>query len=478
MNADETNPKSFSRATRVPLEAVVRLHFEGEISYQNGFSANLSATGMFVKHPEPHPVGSRLVFECLVGQQRQPVQGIGLVVWARPRYEGPGLPAGMGIEFLEVDPRSREHLAQALFEYLEESIGGQTVTAESAAEELPAAEETPFFPAAEPFRLALEGGGPGEDEDLREEDLTASALPALEGKGWDSGPAEASPWGSYPEPSPASTAEASSDAFEASWGSAAPAPALAAPAPEEPWRAPKVTPWTPEPASWTAEPAAEGSDFEELYEFEPPARSRRGWLWGGLAALLALGLGGAAWLWWPAGSQVASQEPAAAAVAPTAEAGSPATAAEPAAPPMAQAAPAVAQATPPPMLTPPVTPEPAPAVPAARFGGVRDLRWERAGGGTEVAVLLDGSIAQGDWTFASMPGENPRLLLKLRGVSRPFRPNRVEVGTPEVRAVRFGLHAGARGEEQHLVLDLGSCDPRRATVRAEGDRLLVLCPGG
>ncbi|HNU83251.1 MAG TPA: hypothetical protein PKO05_07445, partial [Thermoanaerobaculia bacterium] len=67
---------------------------------------------------------------------------------------------------------------------------------------------------------------------------------------------------------------------------------------------------------------------------------------------------------------------------------------------------------------------------------------------------------------------------KLRGVTRPFRPQRVEVGTLEVRAVRFGLHAGAQGNEQHLVLDLGSCDPRHATVEAAGDRLLVHCPAG
>lgn len=476
MSADETNQQSFSRATRVPLEAVVRLHFEGEVSYQNGFSANLSATGMFVKHPEPHPVGSRLVFECLVGQQRQPVQGIGVVVWARPRYEGPGLPAGMGIEFLEVDARSREHLAQALFEYLEESLGGQTVTAGSGAEEPLAGEEAPEASPAEPFRLALAGSGPEEDEDLREEAPATSALPVLEEKGWDSAPAEASPWDSYPAPSPAPPTEVPSDSFGASWASATPAPSLAVPAPEEPWRAPEVTPWTPEPALWRAEPAADESGLEDLSELEPPARSRRSWLWGGLAALLALGLGAAAWLWWPAGTEVASRPPAAA--APAVETTLPVSATAPPASSETPDAPAVAAVPATPAAAPPATPEPAPAAPAARFGAVRDLRWETTGGGTEVAVLLDGSIAQGDWTFASMPGENPRLLLKLRGVSRPYRPNRVEVGTPEVRAVRFGLHAGARGQEQHLVLDLGSCDPRRATVRAEVDRLLVLCPGG
>ncbi len=474
MSTEETTQKSFSRATRVPLEAVVRLHFEGEVSYQNGFSANLSATGMFVKHPEPHPVGSRLVFECLVGQQRQPVQGIGQVVWARPRYEGPGLPAGMGIEFLEVDPRSREHLAQALFEYLEESLGGQSAVAGDETEAGAAA------PPAEPFRLAVDGPGAAEDEgELREEVPAASAFTGLEAEDWDSSPAEEPAWSPAPEPAPLAAAEPASDSFTSSWESAAPLPAPAAAA--EAWRLPEATPWTPDRPAWNDDPAAAGGDlagYDEIEELAPASRSGRGWIWGGLAALLLLGLAGAAWLWWPAGSRFAPQEVAAAA-APAGESGSPpAAATAPAASPADPAAAPVGAATAIPTAAPPGTPEPAPAVPAARFGGVRELRWETAGGGTEVAVLLDGSIAQGDWSFAAMPGENPRLLLKLRGITRPYRPNRVEVGTAEVLAVRFGLHAGARGNEQHLVLDLGRCDPRRATVRAEADRLLVLCPGG
>ena len=115
----------FSRATRVPLETVVRLHFEGQVAYQNGFAANVSATGMFVKHPEPHAEGTKLVFEFTVGRGRKPVQGSGDVVWVRPKYLGPGQPAGMGIAFDHLDVQSRENLAEALFEFLEESLGAE-----------------------------------------------------------------------------------------------------------------------------------------------------------------------------------------------------------------------------------------------------------------------------------------------------------------------------------------------------------------
>ena len=37
-------PSDFARSTRMPLDAVVRLHFEGTVAFQNGFAANVSAT--------------------------------------------------------------------------------------------------------------------------------------------------------------------------------------------------------------------------------------------------------------------------------------------------------------------------------------------------------------------------------------------------------------------------------------------------
>lgn len=443
MSSEETTPKGFGRATRVPLESVVRLHFEGEVSYQNGFSANLSATGMFVKHPEPHPIGSRLVFECLIGQKRQPVQGSGQVVWVRPRYEGPGLPAGMGIEFLDLDNQSRDHLTEALFEYLEESLSGLVFAGETEEEIVPEATESP--------------GGGGE--------VLAAPSAAPEMEVWEapSTPPEAF----HPEagePAPAFLA-------------AEPFPPPPAPVSAESLATPAAPVWLPDAAVAPPfeEPAAAWSETEDDYGLTPATGHRRPWLWGALAAGVVIAAA-AGWFWWPrpAGTPAApaaavAEDAAQPAPAPVAERAVAEPVAEPA---TADSAAAVAAAA-------PSSPAPPPAAaPTVRFGGVSDLRWEASAAGTELAVLLDGGIATGEWMFAAMPGENPRLLIKLRGVTRPFRPQRVEVDTPEVRAVRFGLHAGAQGNEQHLVLDLGSCDPRHATVEAAGDRLLVHCPAG
>ncbi|KAB2955517.1 MAG: hypothetical protein F9K16_15250, partial [Thermoanaerobaculia bacterium] len=123
MTIDSGASADFQRSTRMPLDAVVRLHFEGTVAYQNGFAANVSATGMFVKHPEPPPIGTRLVFEFAIGSQRKPAQGAGEVVWVREKYEGPGRPAGAGIRFAELDDLSRQNLTEALFEFLEASLG-------------------------------------------------------------------------------------------------------------------------------------------------------------------------------------------------------------------------------------------------------------------------------------------------------------------------------------------------------------------
>ncbi len=122
MESEDNVSGEFQRSTRMPLDAVVRLHFQGTVAYQNGFAANVSATGMFAKHPAPPPLGTQLVFEFNLGAERKPVQGAGEVVWVRDKYLGPGQPAGVGIRFLQLDSQSRDHIAEALFEYLEQSL--------------------------------------------------------------------------------------------------------------------------------------------------------------------------------------------------------------------------------------------------------------------------------------------------------------------------------------------------------------------
>lgn len=448
MSQEPDGTAAFNRATRVPLEAVVRLHFEGEVSYQNGFSANVSATGMFVKHPEPHPIGSRLVFEFLVGTRRRPVQGSGEVTWLRAKYEGPGKPAGMGISFGDLDEGSRDHLTQALFEFLEESVGGDLPALPDAAE--------PAAPAGEPFRLDADLHSLGTLEAPEASDSADSDLPALR-------------FATIEEPAPV----------------AEPTPTPVAPplldwhSTREMLRAPAIE----EPATLSA-PSELGDPSGEA---EPRSR-RRLWLFvTAFMAVAAVGVG--AWLWnelrspapaplppmhnatapRPAGALPPRAAPSGAGDAVPTKGAETATTAEPA---------TLATAVPNPTVAAPVIPveplrsEPTPAL-LPRFSLLRDIRVRGEGGATIVELLLDGSIAAGDFVVAPMPGDNPRLLVKLRRAGSPGSRGPTRGATSELRGVRIGIH----DNEVHVVIDLAASDPRRAEVTPSGDRLVIRLPG-
>ena len=50
-------------------------------------------------------------------------------------------------------------------------------------------------------------------------------------------------------------------------------------------------------------------------------------------------------------------------------------------------------------------------------------------------------------------------------MARPFPATRVAVGTGEVKQIRMGYHQKARGNEQHVVIDLA--DPAVQVTRIE-----------
>ena len=448
MSQEPDGTAAFNRATRVPLEAVVRLHFEGEVSYQNGFSANVSATGMFVKHPEPHPIGSRLVFEFLVGSRRRPVQGSGEVTWIRAKYEGPGKPAGMGISFGDLDEGSRDHLTQALFEFLEQSVGGDLPALPDAAE--------PAAPAGEPFRL---------DADLQ----SLGTLDAPEAGGSADNELPALRFATIEEPAPV----------------AEPTPAPLAP-PLLDWHSTREMLRAPA-AEDTATPHALSESGDPSGDAEPRS-SRRIWLFvTAFMAVAAVGVG--AWLWnelrapapapLPPMHNAAAPRPAGALPPRATPSGAGVADPTPGAETATPTAPAtLATAVPNPAVAAPVAPveplraEPTPAA-LPRFSVLREVRVRGEAGATTVELQLDGSISAGDFAVAPMPGDNPRLLVKLRRAGSPGSRGPTRGATAELRGVRIGVH----DSEVHVVLDLAGSDPRRAEVTPSGDRLVVRLPG-
>ncbi|MFN7943364.1 MAG: PilZ domain-containing protein [Thermoanaerobaculia bacterium] len=501
MEPGSENAPLFKRSTRVPLEAVVRLHFEGTVAYQNGFAANVSATGMFVKYPDPPPVGTKLVFEFTIGQLRRPVQGVGRVVWVREKYEGPGKPAGVGIEFMQLDAQSREHIAEALFEYLEESLGNEMLDLPSLTAEEAQADERTIRPER-PAEAATATPG-----------LASEPVPAFE---------------PLVPPPPALPLAAEPPALEP--------PPLG---PTEPLAFPMAPPRdADEPRSrWEGSTAIPDPKPAAASVLEPRAAmassSRRATVWPWLAAALILAAGGfAVWRFYlapeppppqppphravaapppkparpplpanpgPSGTLVQTvgatstppdaTRPAAGPAPPeeadttTSDSGG-ATPAEPAPNPPANppdnpvsapASPAPsagAVASPPAKAAPAPTPEPEiKALPRAT--GIDAIDWTEATGITIVTVSGDGPFADGTVHYYEIGGDSPRILVKVQSVGRAFGKGTLTVGTAAVRTIRNAAHPSPGGGEVHIVIDLATPAPRLVGVEIAGSRIVV-----
>lgn len=138
-----------------------------------------------------------------------------------------------------------------------------------------------------------------------------------------------------------------------------------------------------------------------------------------------------------------------------------ATVVEEPAPPVAAAVPAVA----PPR---PVSSAPSPVL--APFTRVSGVEIQSAGGGTRVAIIGDGTMANVAFTLSRMGGESPRAILQISGVSNPPDRSTFEAESAELLRVRTGLHPGGR---LHLVLDLARANVEVAEPRVEGNQLVL-----
>lgn len=477
---DAEGSGGFKRSTRMPLDAVVRLHFEGTVAYQNGFAANVSATGMFVKHPDPPPTGTRLVFEFVLGSQRRPVQGAGIVAWTRDRYEGPGRPAGIGIQFTQVDSASRHHIAEALFEYLEASLGEELI--QRAGEELGL--DAGEIAAAEKTMRGLEAPQEEGSEAARPPEAPASL--SL----FDERPSEPARPPAPPRFELAESEEASRPAAET-----------------DEQRIDRMVREALEEEASIAGAAAAGS-----------RRRSSAMLWiGAAAAVVLIAAGGwALWRYGFGGSSPAPRATATAAPTPTptprpplaADLGPVSTLAEtvgassaqesapepplPAAVPPREAAVAVeggaaGAASPAPERSETAGQPPAsevagrtqPATAAAEPAGapratrLDEIEWTEATGTTVVTLSGDGPFPAGSYGYFEMGGDKPRVLIKLRGLDQPYRRGAIAVGTSAVVGIRTGWHVRETGNEQHVVVDLVPGGARLDGFEAVGSRIVL-----
>jgi len=89
---------------------------------------------------------------------------------------------------------------------------------------------------------------------------------------------------------------------------------------------------------------------------------------------------------------------------------------------------------------------------------VRLITWEAGVDSTVITLWGNGSFLTKRVSYFEIPGGQPRMLIKLRGIDLPYRETVLALDTPEVTRLRTGFHPQSRVNELHLVLDLATSD--------------------
>jgi molecular chaperone DnaK len=95
---------------RTPVGLLLKLSYGTIDELVEKFASNVSRGGVFIRTREPKPVGTLLAFELRLQGGEPVMKGQGIVRWIRLEEPGAHPPAapGMGVQFLELDERSRE----------------------------------------------------------------------------------------------------------------------------------------------------------------------------------------------------------------------------------------------------------------------------------------------------------------------------------------------------------------------------------
>ena len=136
--------------------------------------------------------------------------------------------------------------------------------------------------------------------------------------------------------------------------------------------------------------------------------------------------------------------------------------------------PSLPEATAPPAALPEVVQrKPGPAAAAGpQLTALDRITYEKSLGGTEIVLWGDGAIRPETYVRSQM-GSPPRVLIRFLGIRRPFSPERIQVGTGEVKQVRVGYHASPAGHELHVVIDLAAAGVKVTRVDQDGQRLRI-----
>jgi len=106
-------PPPTTPPTGAPIR--VRLRYAAFETFIEKFSPNVTRGGLFLASRTPRPIGEVFAFEVQLAGGEVALSGEGKVTWVREfDPAAPTKPHGMGVQFLRLDPPSREVLNQML----------------------------------------------------------------------------------------------------------------------------------------------------------------------------------------------------------------------------------------------------------------------------------------------------------------------------------------------------------------------------
>lgn len=435
---------------------IIDLEFETLRQFREVMAPRLSYEGFFVATPDPLPKGTPARFRFLLPDGFTLVEGTAVVTWSRFEDRGPDERAGMALLFNELEHQSREIVDELIDFHI--ATGG------------------------DPFDIGPPPGEPGDiGTDALEGDTFGERRPASE--------AATEPTVDSPASEKPAAAGRKSDDFLPDWLSEVAQKhevdltgdvtvpvdgVLEAP---EPLSAPELAQQefeislmpddeVPDETPVHADVGTEAEVVVSASEVRRPPRDLRLWPFVvGAVVVVAV----SAIVWW-----IVSRGPVEVVQEPVAEFEETA--------PIDRVPEVVEKPTEAPEIA--ITPqevsdakpeEPEPRVDIAPAPATRVLlvAAARVADATVVTVRANGDLAE-EAVRISRLDDPPRVWVRIQGIETFYRPNDIEVATPEVARIRVGHHPEETPQSLYVVLDLASTAAAQREYSIEGDTLRVV----
>jgi uncharacterized protein (TIGR02266 family) len=100
------------------LGTQIAVEFQSLKSFRQARSLDVSARGMFLRTTQVFPMGEDLLIRFNLPGIAHPFKAVGRVVWSSPTDTPQGLPAGMGVQFLDLEASEQVTVEEFVVEFL------------------------------------------------------------------------------------------------------------------------------------------------------------------------------------------------------------------------------------------------------------------------------------------------------------------------------------------------------------------------